>query len=53
MAGKSGVDDRDALRDVDQVRGDDVVADAVQVGTELHDASLSMAMIRSYDGLRQ
>ena len=39
VAGQPGVDERDALVGVDEVRGDDVVADAVQMGTDLHGAS--------------
>ncbi len=39
MPGKARIDQGDPLRQVDEVRGDDVVAQAVQAGCELHDGS--------------
>ncbi len=39
VPGEARVDQGDALGQVDEVRGDDVVADAVQVGGELHGGS--------------
>lgn len=39
--GQAGVDERDALVGVDEVDGDDVGADAAQVGSEFHDGYAS------------
>ena len=52
VPGQPGIDERDALGQIDQVRGDDVVAQSVQVRCELHGVPFGvvMATIHSYDG---
>nr|WP_017201703.1 hypothetical protein [Microbacterium barkeri] len=39
VTGQARVDQRDAFREVDEIGGDDVVADPVQVRGELHGGS--------------
>ena len=50
LPGEAGVDDRDALGRVDEIDGDDVGADAVEGGAELHRVSSLVLGVVTFDG---